>query len=79
MPRYFFHLESKGEKIADVQGLVLSDDFAARREAEAVAAALKKRHGNAWRVIVRDEYGHEFTAIPARLRTEDSANVGTES
>jgi hypothetical protein len=69
MPRYFFHLEGrfKSERIADKRGQVLPDDGAARREAEAIATALKKRQGNAWRVVVTDEWGHEFAAIPARL------------
>jgi hypothetical protein len=44
-PLYFFHLEGspKGELIADKRGLVLPDDHAALREAEAISAALKKR------------------------------------
>jgi poly-gamma-glutamate capsule biosynthesis protein CapA/YwtB (metallophosphatase superfamily) len=81
MRRYFFHLEGgpKGEFVSDNRGQVLPDDGAARREAEAIAAALKKRHGNAWRVIVADQWGHDFAATPARPRAEDSANQGTES
>jgi hypothetical protein len=72
MPRYLFHLEGgpKGELIADKRGKVLPEDFAARREAEEIAAALKKRRGNAWRVIVVDEWGHDFMAIPARVTAQ---------
>jgi hypothetical protein len=70
MPQYFFHLEGGPKGGTDKRGQVLPDDGAARREAEAIAAALKKRRGNAWRVVVADEWGHDFMAIPARLIAE---------
>jgi hypothetical protein len=72
MPRYFFHLEGGlgGERIADKRGHVLPDDNAARREAVGIAAALKRRHGNVWRVIVANERGHDVTEIHEPLRAE---------
>jgi len=75
MPRYFFHFEGgpEGELIADKRGQVLPDDFAARREAEAIVAALKKRRGNACCVIVADEWGHDFTAFPHVWEPRDRA------
>ena len=41
MPRYFFHLEGREERIADRRGQLLPDDAAALREANLVAAALR--------------------------------------
>jgi hypothetical protein len=72
MPRYFFHLEAGlgGERIADKRGCVLPDDSAARREAVGITAALERRRGNVWRVIVVNEWGHDVTEITAPLRAE---------
>jgi len=39
MPRYFFHLDGLGERIADRRGQILPDEAAALREANLVAAA----------------------------------------
>jgi hypothetical protein len=65
VPRYFFHLEAGlgGERIADKRGCVLPDDSAARREAAGITAALERRRGNVWRVIVANEWGHDVTEI----------------
>jgi hypothetical protein len=60
MSRYFFHLEG-GERIADMRGHELPDDDAARREAERIAVALRRRHRrHAWHVIVTDELGRQI-------------------
>ena len=69
MPRYFFHLED-GERIADKRGHNLADDIAARREAEAIATALRRARGRVWRVIVTNEAGHDVTEIPLPLSAE---------
>jgi hypothetical protein len=68
MPRYFFHLEGREERIADRRGQILSDE-AALREANLVAAALKIYRGQAWRVIVTNEWEHEVTQTPTPLET----------
>jgi hypothetical protein len=74
MPRYFFHLKGGlggSELVTDKRGHLLPDDGAARRQAEVIAAALRRRHGNAWRVIVADEWSEEvIMMIPAPLRAE---------
>ena len=64
MPRYFFHLEGRGERIADRRGQILPDEAAALREANLVAAALRTYRGQVWRVI---EWGHEVSEAPAPL------------
>jgi hypothetical protein len=69
MPRYFFHLEGS-ELIEDKRGHVLRDDNAAWREAEGITAALERRPGNIWRVIVTNEWGHDIAEIPAPLTAE---------
>jgi hypothetical protein len=69
MPRYFFHLEG-GERIEDKRGHVLRDDNAARREAEGIAAALERRPGNVWRVLVTNEWGHDVTENSALFTAE---------
>lgn len=43
MPRYFFHVQD-GQDYTDLQGAVLEDLEAARREAVRVAAALLAEH-----------------------------------
>jgi hypothetical protein len=68
MPRYFFHLERREERIADRRGQILRDEAAALREANLVAAALRKYRGEAWGVIVTNEWGHEVTQIPTPLK-----------
>jgi hypothetical protein len=68
MPRYFFHLEG-GERIEDKRGYVLRDDNAARREAEGIAA-LERRPGNVWRVLVTNEWGHDVTENSAPFTAE---------
>ena len=60
MPRYFFHLEGS-ERIQDKRGQILPNDDAARREAEAIARALRKRSGNTWRVTVTYGNGEDIT------------------
>jgi uncharacterized protein DUF6894 len=67
MPRYFFHLEGREERIADRRGQILTDEAAALREANLVAAALRTYRGEAWRVIVANEWGHEVTRTPTPL------------
>jgi hypothetical protein len=66
MPLYFFHLEGREERIADRRGQILPDEAAALREANLVAAALRKYRGEAWGVIVTNEWGQEVTQIPTR-------------
>ena len=61
MPRYFFHLEGREERIADTRGQILSDEVAASREANSIAATLRKYRAEAWGVIVTNEWGHEIT------------------
>jgi hypothetical protein len=63
----FFHLEGREERIADRRGQVLPDEAAALREANLVAAALRTYRGEAWRVIVTNEWGHEVTQNTAPL------------
>ena len=65
MPRYFFHLESRNERIVDRRGQILPDERSAEREAVEVAVALRRRRGEAWGVIVTNESGQEVTQIPA--------------
>ena len=65
MPRYFFHLESREERVADRRGQILRDEEGALREANEVAAALRRYRGEAWKVIVTNEWGHEVTQILA--------------
>jgi hypothetical protein len=64
---YFFHLEGREERIADWRGQFLTDEAAALREANLVAAALRMYRGEAWRVIVTNEWGHEVTPAPTPL------------
>jgi hypothetical protein len=66
MPRYFFHLESGEERVADRRGQILPDGGSAVREANKVADALNRRE--AWKVIVTNEWGHEVTQIPTPLK-----------
>jgi hypothetical protein len=68
MPRYFFHLEGRGERVTDRRGQILPNEDAALREASLVAAALRKYRGEAWGVIVTNEWGHEVTQIPTPLK-----------
>jgi hypothetical protein len=66
MPRYFFHLEGRGERVADRRGQILPDE-AALREAKLVAAALRTYRGEAWRVVLTNEWGHKVTQTPTPL------------
>jgi hypothetical protein len=68
MPRYFFHLESGEERVADRRGQILPDEGSAVREANEVADALRRYRREAWRVIVTNEWGHEVTQIPTPLK-----------
>jgi hypothetical protein len=67
MPRYFFHLEGRGERVADRRGQILPDEATALREANLVAAALRTYRGEAWRVILTNEWGHEVNQTPTPL------------
>jgi hypothetical protein len=67
MPRYFFHLEGREERIADRRGQILPDEAAALREANLVTAALRMYRGEAWKVIVTNEWEHEVTQMPTPL------------
>jgi hypothetical protein len=64
MPRYFFHLESRNERINDTRGQILPDERSAEREAVEVAVALRRRRGKSWGVIVTNEWGRQVTQIP---------------
>jgi hypothetical protein len=66
MPRYFFHLEGREERVTDGRGQILPDEGVAL--ANEVAAALRKYRGEAWEVIVTNEWGHEVTRIPTLLK-----------
>jgi hypothetical protein len=63
--RYFFHLEGE-ERIVDRRGFDLSDDDAARREAQKICAALRKRKQDQWRVVVTNVAGDAVAEIPVR-------------
>jgi hypothetical protein len=67
MPRYFFHLEGREERVTDRRGQILPNEDAALREANLVAAALRTYRGEAWKVIVTNEWGHEVTEAPTPL------------
>jgi hypothetical protein len=68
MPRYFFHLEDREERITDRRGQFLPNEDAALREAEEIAAALRKYRRESWGVIVTNEWGHEVTRISTLLK-----------
>jgi hypothetical protein len=68
MPRYFLHLEGREERITDRRGQILPDEDAALREANEVAAALRKYRGEAWGVILTNEWGHEVTQLLTPLK-----------
>ena len=68
MPRYFFHLEGRDERIPDKRGQILPDDAAALREAKLAAVALRTYREAAWRVIVTNEWGHEVTEAASPLQ-----------
>jgi hypothetical protein len=59
-----FFLESREERVADRRGQIPPDEGSAVREANEVAAALRRYRGESWRVIVTNEWGHEITQIP---------------
>jgi hypothetical protein len=61
MPRYFFHLQGRQERITDRRGQILPNEDAALGEANEIWAALRKCRGEAWRVIVTNEWGNEVT------------------
>jgi hypothetical protein len=65
--RYFFHLESREERIADRRGQILPDEAAALREAREISSALRKYRGAAWEVIVTNEWGNEVTEASTPL------------
>ena len=67
MPRYFFHLEGRQERITDRRGQILPNEDSAWRESQKIAAALRKYRGEAWGVIVTNEWGHELSEAPAPL------------
>ena len=71
MPRYFFHIETREERIADRRGQILPDEAAALREAREISAALGKYRGQAWGVVVTNEWGNEVTE--ASIPVEASA------
>jgi hypothetical protein len=68
MPRTFFILEGGEERITDRRGQILPHDAAALREADEVAAALRKYRGEGWGVILTNEWGHEVTQTPIPLK-----------
>ncbi|HEU5272346.1 MAG TPA: hypothetical protein VFU97_01690 [Xanthobacteraceae bacterium] len=70
MPRYHFHLVSDHVRVPDCEGVVLSDTWAARREAFLVADELLKpgspqqhRKWNGWSVQVVDQFGSEVLFV----------------
>ena len=70
MPRFYFDV-SDGRCSPDVNGLYLTDDMAARREAvRRVAMLLRATHSakgvlSAWRMAVKDEAGEVLFCIEA--------------
>ena len=70
MPRYYFHLEGRGSRLTDDQGITLPDAEAAwyqavRSAREAIRADLQL--GACWRersVEIRDEGGAPVAQIP---------------
>lgn len=89
MPRYHFHLVSDHVRVPDCDGVVLSDTWAARREAFLVADELLKpgsaqqhRKWNGWSVQVIDQFGSEvlFVSVAGvaagREREADAERAG---
>ena len=74
MPRYFFHLEGREERIIDRRGQILPNENAALGEAKEIAAALRKYRGEMWWVIVTNEWGHEVTQAPTPIKARLSAD-----
>lgn len=68
MPRYFFHVQD-GEQFADLQGTVLADTEAAKREASRFASALLMDHTERfwdqteWVMRVTDEGGSQIAEL----------------
>ena len=70
MPRYHFHLVSNHVRVPDCEGVILSDAWAARREAFLVADELLKpgssaqhRKWNGWSVQVVDQFDREVLLV----------------
>jgi hypothetical protein len=78
MPRYFFHLESGEERVADRRGQILPDEGSAVREANEVADALRRYRREAWRVIVTNEWGtrsHSYSN-PVEASVDHTGDAG---
>jgi hypothetical protein len=54
---------------------MLPDEAAALREAKLVATALRMYRGEAWRVILTNEWGHEVSEAPAPLEASAQGAV----
>lgn len=71
MPRFHFHLVSECARVLDSEGIVLADDWSARREAVLVAHELVKpgsaaqhRKWQGWSVQVVDGRNSEVMFVP---------------
>jgi hypothetical protein len=70
MPRYYFHITNRQERLDNPKGMDLPGNAAARQEAVVLAGEL--RHGNVmpgrswqgWFVTVVDQHGHEVDSVP---------------
>jgi len=70
MPRYYFHITNRQERLDNPKGMDLPGHAAAREEAVVLAGQL--RHGKAmpgrswqgWFVTVVDQHGHEVDSVP---------------
>ena len=72
MSRYFFHVND-GRLISSDRGLELSDDAAARHEAEQIASDIARARpdGDELQIIVTNEAGLTITQVPTRQKTKD--------
>ena len=70
MPRYYFHITNRQERLDNPKGMDLPGNAAAREEAVVLAGQL--RHGKVmpgrswqgWFVTVVDQHGHEVDTVP---------------
>jgi hypothetical protein len=70
MPRYYFHISNRQERLDNPKGMDLPGNAAAREEAVVLAGQL--RHGKVmpgrswqgWFVTVVDQHGHEVDSVP---------------
>ena len=66
-----FHLEGRGERVADRRGQMLPDEAAALREAD-LAAALRTCRGEAWSPVRGECLGHQTRTPGQRWRSRSA-------